>query len=392
MKNTHLEHLEDNILNDGSRGGREAIAFLRSLGEMLDRGAADTRVTVKWDGAPAIICGIDPSNGKFFVGTKSVFNKVTPKICYSEQDVDKLYPSGQLGDKLKTSYRHLSKLPISGVVQGDLLFTDDKYFANIDGENCIAFTPNTITYAVPQDSSLGQRIAAAKMGIVFHTTYSGRTLSTMSALFGANVRGNNDVFVASAEFSNASGEANMSPSEKGAYQALVNRAEGSLKQASRFLDMMKGEDKFSLNYMFKIFFNQFVRQGKSSMTVKATAMDFASYFSSALDKEIATKKTKAAQDKYLQIKTNGLKFIASNETSLYMTVASYYNLQAAKQFMISKLQKVNTFGTFLKTDNGYRVTAPEGFVAIRSGRALKLVDRLEFSRANFTAAKNWDKQ
>lgn len=155
---------------------------------------------------------------------------------------------------------------------------------------------------------------------------------------------------------------------------------------------MKGNDKFSLNYMFKVFFNQFVRQGKSGMTVKATAMDFASYFSSALDKEIATKKTKAAQDKYLQIKTNGLKFIASNETSLYMTVASYYNLQAAKQFMINKLQKVNTFGTFLKTDNGYRVTAPEGFVAIRSGRALKLVDRLEFSRANFTAAKNWDKQ
>lgn len=392
MKNTHLEHLEDNILNDGSQGGREAIAFLRSLGEMLDQGAADTRVTVKWDGAPAIICGIDPSNGKFFVGTKSVFNKVTPKICYSEQDVDKLYSSGQLADKLKTSYRYLSRLPITGVVQGDLLFTDDKYFANIGGESCIAFTPNTITYAVPKNSSLGQRINDAKMGIVFHTTYSGRTLDTMSASFGASVRGDNDVFVASAEFSNASGEATMTSSEKGAYISLVNRAEGSLKQASKFLDMMKGNDKFSLNYMFKIFFNQFVRQGKTGMSVKATAMNFATYFSNALDKEIATKKTKAAQDKYLQIKTNGLKFIASNETSLYMTVASYYNLQAAKQFIINKLQKVNTFGTFLKTDNGYRVTAPEGFVAIRSGRALKLVDRLEFSRANFTAAKNWDKQ
>jgi len=104
MKNTHLEHLEDNILNDGSQGGREAIAFLRSLGEMLDRGGSETRVTVKWDGAPAIICGIDPSNGKFFVGTKSVFNK-TPKVSYSEQDVDKYYPPGQLADKLKTSYQ-----------------------------------------------------------------------------------------------------------------------------------------------------------------------------------------------------------------------------------------------------------------------------------------------
>lgn len=391
MKNTHLEHLEDNILNDGSQGGREAIAFLRSLGEMLDQGAADTRVTVKWDGAPAIICGIDPSNGKFFVGTKSVFNKTTPKICYSEEDVDKLYPPGQLSDKLKTSYRYLSKLPIRGVVQGDLLFTDDKYTATIGGDLCTAFTPNTITYAVPKSSGIGGRIDSAKMGIVFHTTYNGRTLDTMTASFGARVQGNNDVFVASAEFSNASGEATMTASEKGSFTSLVNRAEGSLKQASKFLDMMKGNDKFSLNYMFKIFFNRYVREGRSGMSVRDTAADFSTYFSAALDKEIASKKTKATQDKYLQIKTNGLKFIASNSNSLYMTVASYYNLQAAKQFIINKLQKVNTFGTFLKTENGYRVTAPEGFVAIRSGRALKLVDRLEFSRANFTADKSWDK-
>ena len=74
-------------------------------------------MTVKWDGVPAVICGIDPQKGDFFVGTKSVFNKVSPKICYSEEDVDKIYPPGQLADKLKPSYRYLSKLPIRGVVQ-----------------------------------------------------------------------------------------------------------------------------------------------------------------------------------------------------------------------------------------------------------------------------------
>ena len=144
MKNTHLEHLEDNILNDGSRGGMEAVAFLRSLGDMLDQGAADARVTVKWDGAPAVICGINPENGRFFVGTKSVFNKVGPKIMYSENDVDSIYPPGQLAEKLKASYRYLSQLSIPNVIQGDLLFTDDKYEAVIGGENCIAFQPNTI--------------------------------------------------------------------------------------------------------------------------------------------------------------------------------------------------------------------------------------------------------
>ena len=394
MKNTHLEHLEDNILNGGSQGGKEAVAFLRSLGDMLDQGMADTRVTVKWDGAPAIICGVNPENGKFFVGTKSVFNKVNPKISYSEEDVDSMYPPGQLAEKLKDAYKYLSQLSISNVIQGDLLFTDDKYEAVIGGDNCIAFQPNTIVYAVPKDSEIGKKIEDAKFGIVFHTSYEGRSLDAMSASFGnIGVQGNTNVFVTSSDFKNASGEANMSAAEKTVYTNLVNKTEGSLKQASRFLDMMKTNDmnKFSLNIMFKTFFNRYVRQGKSLVGARNTARDFAQYFSSALDKEIGTKKMKATKDKYLELKNKGLKFISDNQQSIYMTVASYMNLQAAKNFMIRKLQKVNTFGTFLRTPDGYRVTAPEGFVAIRSGRALKLVDRLEFSRANFTADKNWDK-
>ena len=394
MKNTHLEHLEDNILNGGSQGGKEAVAFLRSLGDMLDQGMADTRVTVKWDGAPAIICGVNPDNGRFFVGTKSVFNKVNPKISYSEEDVDSMYPPGQLAEKLKDAYKYLSQLSISNVIQGDLLFTDDKYEAVIGGDNCIAFQPNTIVYAVPKDSEIGKKIEDAKFGIVFHTSYEGRSLDAMSASFGnIGVQGNSNVFVTSSDFKNASGEANMSAAEKTVYTNLVNKTEGSLKQASRFLDMMKTNDmnKFSLNIMFKTFFNRYVRQGKSLVGARNTARDFAQYFSSALDKEIGTKKMKATKDKYLELKNKGLKFISDNQQSIYMTVASYMNLQAAKNFMIRKLQKVNTFGTFLRTPDGYRVTAPEGFVAIRSGRALKLVDRLEFSRANFTADKNWDK-
>ena len=149
MKNTHLEHLEDNILNGGSQGGKEAVAFLRSLGDMLDQGMADTRVTVKWDGAPAIICGVNPENGRFFVGTKSVFNKVSPKISYSEEDVDSMYSAGQLAEKLKASYKYLSTLSIPEVVQGDLLFTDDKYEANIGGDT-VSYTHLTLptTYSV----------------------------------------------------------------------------------------------------------------------------------------------------------------------------------------------------------------------------------------------------
>ena len=393
MKNTHLEHLEDNILNGGSQGGREAIAFLRSLGDMLEIGASDTRVTVKWDGAPAVICGIDPKKGDFFVGTKSVFNSVTPKICYSESDVDKLYGPGQLNSKLKASYRYLSTLDITGVIQGDLLFTDDKYETMIGGDMCVAFQPNTIVYAVPKDSPIGNQITQAKLGIVFHTRYSGRELSLMTAEFGGiNVSGSTDVFVTSSDFTDASGEANMTNVERAKYNSLISKTEGSLRQSSKFLDLMQKDDgRFSLPNIFKVFFNAYVREGKSMVGVRSTVIDFVNYFTTKLNQEIASKKTTKTKDKYKQVRDNTLKFISVNQNSLYMTIASYYNLQASKQFIINKLQKVNSLGTFLKTEDGYKVTAPEGFVAIRSGSALKLVDRLEFSRANFTATKNWDK-
>ena len=194
----------------------------------------------------------------------------------------------------------------------------------------------------------------------------------MSASFGnINIQGNTDVFVTSSDFKNASGEANMTHAEKTSYTNLVNKTEGSLKQASRFLDMMKTNNmnKFTLNIMFKTFFNTYVRQGKTLIGARNTARDFAQYFSNALDKEIATKKMKSTKDKYLELKNKGLKFISDNQQSIYMTVASYMNLQAAKNFMIRKLQKVNTFGTFLKNTRWLSCDSSRGICcnSIRSG-------------------------
>lgn len=394
-KNTHLEHLEDDILNQGTQGGFNAIKFLRELGDMLTQPSSPVRVTTKWDGAPAIICGTDPVSKKFFVGTKSVFAKTTPKVIYSESDVDKLY-EGQLAQKLKDAYKYLSQLPIQGVLQGDLLFTDDKETRTIDGQQSIAFQPNTIVYAVPTNSDIGRRVARAKLGIVFHTTYNGPSLADMNASFGANVstlQGNPDVMVFSSDFTDATGAAKMTQVEKRQFDMLVNRAEGSLKQASAFLNLLGqyGQSKFMMNVLFKQFFNSYIRQGKPIRNAADVVQDFKAYYAGLLNKESESKKTKSAKDKYLQMRTDGLKFLQTNERSIYFTVASYMNLIEAKNFIIRRLERVQTLGTFLRTENGYKVTAPEGFVAIRSGNALKLVDRLEFSRANFTADKNWSK-
>ncbi len=394
-KNTHLEHLEDDIVNSGKVGGFNAIKFLRELGKMLSEPTSNIRITTKWDGAPAIVCGRTPENGAFFVGTKSVFARTNPKLMFNNEMIDSVY-NGNLATILKECLKYFSQLGITGVIQGDLLYTDQtKVTKSINNQQCVTFTPNTITYAVPVDSNMGQQIINSKIGIVFHTTYLGNSMQSMNAIFGADVKnlnGTKDVFVSSATFEDASGAANFNTTELNKYNLLVNKAEGSLKQASVFLNEIKeyGQSKFMMNAMFKTFMNRFIRSGTPIKDAQDTANLFVGFYSDQLDAEISSKKTKSAQDKYIKMKSDGLQFLKTNSRSLYFTVASYMNLIEAKTFIIRKLELVKTLGTFLRTDTGYEVTAPEGFVAIKSGNALKLVDRLEFSRANFTAAKDWE--
>ena len=367
-KNTHLEHLEDDILNQGKQGGFNSIAFLKELGEMLTRPESNVRVTTKWDGAPAIICGTDPVSKQFFVGTKSVFAKTAPKVIYSEADAERIYGDSQLAQKLKDSYKYLSKFKdkIPGVLQGDLLFTDDKDTRRVNNEQCVTFQPNTIVYAIPVSGDLGKRALRAKLGIVFHTTYVGPTLNDLNAQFGADVsklQDDPDVMVFSSDFKDVTGSANMTPPEKQQFDMLVRRAEGSLKQASAFLDVLGGYgvSKFQMNKLFKQFFNTYIRQGKPIVNAQSVTQDFTRYYNEQLNKEIASKKTKATIDKYLQMRTDGLKFLQQNERAVYFTVASYMNLIEAKNYVIRKLEKVQEIGTFLRTENGYQVTADKNW-------------------------------
>src|SRR6056300_1023225 len=266
-KNTHLEHLEDDIINRGSDGGRNAVNFLKSVRNML-AGSSSGRVnmSVKWDGAPAIICGINPENGKFFVGTKSVFN-VTPKINYTTSDIRKNH-SGDLAEKLSIALRELSRLGIKDVLQGDLLFTQsDLKRINIDGEQMISFTPNTITYAVPTNSSLAKKITSSRMGIVFHTKYTGKTLDSMTAGFGT-VRGSaRNVFLASAGYKDVSGSAKLTSSELTQFNAKLRMAEGSLLKAGPMLDELtkSTSDGLGIPFRLKTFFNHYIRNTHGHM-------------------------------------------------------------------------------------------------------------------------------
>ena len=392
-KNTHLEHLEDDIINRGSAGGVNAINFLKSVRDMLaGNSGAKINTTVKWDGAPAIICGVNPENGKFFVGTKSVFN-VTPKINYTTADIRRNH-TGAVAQKLSVCLAHLSSLNIKQILQGDLLFTNDKKMAAIRGEKMITFTPNTITYAVQADSSIGKKIARAKMGIVFHTMYTGKDMKNLSASFG-NVKGsgNSRVFVASAAYKDDSGSITFTKGELAKFDAQLRMAEGSLGRASKILDEMtkRATDPLSVGFRLKAFFNHYIRNNKGSMAKVAVLQDmFRDYYENVLKTEIDQRKTEKAKQKYRDILANGLKFINQNKSGLYMAIASHVTLGNAKNTLIQKMNQIQQIGHYIKTGTGYRVTAPEGYVAVdRVAGAVKIVDRLEFSRANFTLPKGW---
>ena len=392
-KNTHLEHLEDDIINRGSKGGVNAINFLKAVRDML-AGHSGTKIntTVKWDGAPAIICGVNPENGKFFVGTKSVFN-VTPKINYTTADIRQNH-SGAVAQKLSVCLAHLSTLNIKQILQGDLLFTNDTKSVSIDGEKMISFTPNTITYAVQASSGIGKKIARAKMGIVFHTMYTGKTIKNLNANFG-NVRGsgNSRVWVASAAYRDDSGSIMFTKSELSKFDAQIRMAEGSLYKGEKILNEMQSQasNPLSVGFRLKAFFNYYIRNNKGGMgKVKVLQDMFRDYYENTLKMEIDARKTDKAKQKYRDILANGLKFINQNKSSLYFAIASHVTLANAKTTLIQKMNQIQQIGHYIKTGTGYRVTAPEGFVAVdRVAGAVKLVDRLEFSRANFTLPKGW---
>ena len=391
-----MEHLEDEVLNGGVAGTRGAINFLQGLRDMLaGHSDAPVNVTVKWDGAPAVFAGYNPENDRFFVGSKGVFNK-NAKINYTEADIDDNH-SGGLADKLKVALAELSRVNIKGVLQGDMMYTkDDLKREEIGGESYITFQPNTIVYAVPVKTKLAAKIMSSNMGIVWHTTYSGDTMEDMTASFGVNsgaYKEKNTVWQADAAFKDQSGTATMTKKETGDVTAILKKA-GSLFQKldSNILGMIANDPQTSL--MVKTYYNTKVRSGDKVKNVKKHTAGMIAYVYDKLKSDIDKVRQEKTKKVKKEIMDKYVKFLRKNSGEFVKIFAMQNLLIDAKLLIVRKLESIQGLTkTFIKTPTGYRVTAPEGFVAIDSlkGGAVKLVDRMEFSMQNFNAAKNWDK-
>ena len=392
--NTHLYHIEEDIIRNGLVGAKSAVRYLFGLVDMLEgNSSADVRATVKWDGAPAIVCGKDPLNGKFFVGTKSVFNARTPKINYTFEDIDRNHPDKELNKKLKYAHRYLSGLNIQGVVQGDLMFIPGMLKPErIDGEAFMTFTPNTITYAVQKGSKLYDRITKAKIGIVFHTKYDGDTMDTLSASFGVDVSEfgqDGNVWYDDAYFKDYSGTATFKQQESLTLKTAIKKIDQLVEQVPMPLWMKLSTNKDFVQYMLQ-FINTQIKRGSVTQDPKQAMQQYINYYRDIQQQAKEKLKTDTAKLKRDQAVAVMGKLFAENEKGVSAIIRIHNATMQIKNKIIAQINSVQSTKQFIKTDQGYEVTSPEGYVAIdNDGQAVKLVDRLTFSKANFSAQKQW---
>jgi len=391
--NVHLYHIEEDIIRNGMVGAKSAVRYLYGLVDMLGGSTeGNVKVTVKWDGAPAIICGKDPLNGKWFVGTKSVFAK-NSKVNYTFEDIDRNHPAGGLNKKLKYAHRYLQNLNIDGIVQGDLMYTPgDLKPERIDDEAFLTFTPNTITYAVQKGSKLYDKITKSKVGIVFHTKYSGDTFSTMNAEFGVDVGGfgeDGNVWYDDAYYKDLSGTATFSSNQTLAIRTKIDQIAQLTEQVPMPLWMKLSTNKDFTTYMLQ-FINKLVRGNMLSMSGKEMMQQFLNYYRDVQAQAKDKLKTDKAKDKRDEMVALMGKLFSENAKGVEAILDIHNRTIAVKTEILKQINSVKSTKQFIKTDTGYEVTNPEGYVAIdNDGQAVKLVDRLTFSRQNFNAAKNW---
>jgi len=397
QKNTHMTHLEDQVIYGGVKGARDAILALRALRDMLAGNASSgVDVTVKWDGAPAVFAGIDPSDGQFFVAKKGIFNK-NPMVYKSHEDIDS-DTSGDLNAKLKIAFTEMSKLGITDVVQGDIMFSgNDVKNETIDGKKYITFHPNTILYAINADSEEAKVIKKAKIGIVFHTSYSGGSFETMTASYGVDVSKFNKVstiWAQDAELRDLSGNATLTKKDTAEVTAALSNS-GKIFQKIAGSTLKEIETNQEFARIIETYNNSFLRSkkpiGNTAKHVEGLIQYVRDKFQKEADKRSSDKGKKAQYAKRDDI----LKFFDSkNKKNLKLIFDLQQSIAQAKLIIINKLDKLNNINTFVKTKNGFKVTGHEGFVAIDriGGGAVKLVDRLEFSTNNFdpNIIKGWD--
>lgn len=401
-KNRHLEHCEDLILANGKPGVNLIVRIFTNIMNrlaLIEDGLSKTKLSTKFDGSPSIVFGYNPENKKFFVGTKSVFNKLTPKIIYSLNDVQKHYSEQpDLAEKLSYAFKYLKEVCPRGVYQGDLLFTHNMIKEiEIDKLHYLSFKANTITYVIPNEfySKLAEQISSAKLGLALHTTYTGTSMKSLTANYQIDLSAfklSKNVWLKDVYFLDFSKASILNDEEIDSLESKIEE----IKNISSQIDSKVYKNFISDNYdfvdIFKIYVNQLIKIDKKLSSPEKTLSDFIKFYSQRKKKELLKlQREKAKKDKENKI-LEDLKIVSLCRKDILLILKIYKITIEVKNKLLNELNVLNNIGTFIEDDKGFKVTAPEGFVAIDhiTGSAVKLVDRMNFSRNNFLRQGNYD--
>ena len=386
----HMSHADELIFELGVEGTRAAINFMRDVRDMLSQGSGNkkTIATVKWDGSPSLVSGINPENGKFFVAKKSIFNK-NPKLYYSHEDID-ADTSGDLAHKLHIAFDECQKLGLKqGVFQGDIMFTQEMLKREeIDGKSYFTFHPNTIVYAVEADSLLGKKIARSNIGIVWHTTYTGDTIESLKPNFGMNItdkfKPSSSSWMEDATLKDVTGVATFTDTERKYFDSLLSDIGRQFQRMPAVVVNAIHKDK-DLLMLVQTYNNSKIRQGEKIDDPQKHVDGLYQFIFDRYEKEITGLKTTAGKIRKQEARDKILNFFNLHPKSEIVSVFELARkISIAKDYLVNKLNQASDIKTFLKTKNGFKVTGAEGFVAISGHGATKLVDRMEFSLANFS--------
>jgi hypothetical protein len=237
-------------------------------------------------------------------------------------------------------------------------------------------------------------MSAAQVGIIFHTNYTGDTIANLKAQYGADVAAfarSPDVWFDNATYKNVSGTANFTKEEQQQFTTGIAQLKSLLSKVPNNLSAMLGVNRDFLPF-FMLFINDQIRQGRIPTDTDQYLKDFAEFYQGRMQQQAAgLKAQKALQLRQQKMKDMPL-FLRQMQKPLAAMMAFYKEVIALKNLTLAKLNKATAIGTFAQTDAGLEVTDPEGFVAVgTAGDAVKLVDRLGFSRKNLTAIGKFQK-
>lgn len=372
----HLTHVEDRPLQNGEKGAQHAINSLSAAAEHIKSGKKTSELTTKYDGSPAIVYGHHPDTGKFFVASKSAFNK-TPKINYTPKDIDKNHGHAPgLVKKLKDALKYLPKTaPEKGVYQGDMMFSQEDKKRKDGG---VSFNPNPSGLTYTAHGPLATKARNAKIGVVTHLSYTGSSsnLNASHEVDHENFKQHPDVFSVDPRMDTS--KVHFSKDEQKKFHSELNKAQAV--HDTHGSDMYAGtRDHQGVGGALETYMNHTVRTGE-----EANHENFSKWLEAKKLKEIDKLKTEKTRNERQSNLSSELGKIDRNRKHYNNVFKMHKHLQNAKNILINVMNQHQEF----QHQHAGEDANPEGYVFHHGKESDKFVNRAEFSRRNFAGIRN----